>query len=372
MFTDALQFVVFVMLMFRGEDSSLRDHPEMTGAESQVNSSVMATAMVRTASEALGGSSTQTATEMAPLSGGRQEIFVSGAEDTLPATELHYVKSNEVRHDVWFPYIKGRTGAYLGVGSDQNYTLIGFSDVELVFLMDIDERVVNLHRVYSVFIKESESPEALLERWSPESKEASSQLLREAFADLPVARRKAIVSGYRSARETVYRHLRLVHGRKRDVGTTWLSNPRAYQRVRSLYLAGRVRMMLGDVTGAVSMASVVDILRRLEVPVGVVYLSNAEEFIPYNPNFVTHMSGLLSHDDSVLLRTLSGKGWDHADRMWNYQVQPLRDLKRRLAADKRPRSSKAMIRTADKDGVIYRAETPSGLSTVGCGSDGCR
>jgi hypothetical protein len=46
-------------------------------------------------------------------------------------------------------------GAYLGVGSDQNYTVAAAARSELMFLSDIDRSVVDLHRVYEVLIEAS-------------------------------------------------------------------------------------------------------------------------------------------------------------------------------------------------------------------------
>ena len=40
----------------------------------------------------------------------------------------HYVISNEDRHDLWLKTVQGKGGAYLGVGTDQNYVLAGWQN----------------------------------------------------------------------------------------------------------------------------------------------------------------------------------------------------------------------------------------------------
>ncbi|HEY8378164.1 MAG TPA: hypothetical protein VIK91_16830, partial [Nannocystis sp.] len=88
---------------------------------------------------------------------------MAGPEDILEKTPIHYVKSNEVRHDVFFPYVAGKGGAYIGVGSDQNYTVAAAAGSELMFLLDIDQSVVDLHRCYEPLIEASPDPRTLFE-----------------------------------------------------------------------------------------------------------------------------------------------------------------------------------------------------------------
>ncbi|MGB1276985.1 MAG: hypothetical protein ACPG77_14670, partial [Nannocystaceae bacterium] len=144
----------------------------------------------------------------APFSAEQQAIFLAGDADEPIRTDIHYAKSNEIRHDVWFPYIEGVAGGYVGVGSDQNYTLMGKARSEFGFLLDIDIRVVYLHQVYEVLIEASETPEELLNRFEESQQDASMALLEEALKETPEKERRKIIRYYRAARETVVRHLR--------------------------------------------------------------------------------------------------------------------------------------------------------------------
>ena len=156
------------------------------------------------------------------LSRGQRATMLAGAEDTLAPTPIHYVKSNEVRHDVWFPYMAGLGGAYLGVGSDQNYTVAGVARSELMFLSDIDRSVVDLHRIYEVLIEANDGPEALVQSFEAGQTAASIALLTTAFAGLPAPESRRLIGLYRAARETVYIHLqRVIKRRQGEVGTTW-------------------------------------------------------------------------------------------------------------------------------------------------------
>ncbi len=291
--------------------------------------------------------------------------MLAGEADTLTPTPIHYVKSNEIRHDVWFPYIAGHGGAYIGVGSDQNYTLIATARSELVFLLDIDINVVRLHRIYEVLIEASADPETLLQRWHEDSKAESIALLEQAFAELDEPERKRLIRQYKASRETVYRHLKIVIRRTRDgAATSWLSNPELYAHIRTLYQNDRIRAMGGDLTGGRSLMAVGAAAKALEVPVKVLYLSNAEEYFKYVSQYRENVRNLPLEDNSVVLRTIYSKEWVHADGLWGYQVQRLADFQTRLE-DAKNRSRNSMFRFAEKDRVLDRDTGVKGLSLLG-------
>jgi len=300
----------------------------------------------------------------APLTADQRATMLAGPEDSLVDTPIHYMKSNEVRHDVFFPYVAGKGGVYVGVGSDQNYTLAAAAGSELMFLLDIDQSVVDLHRCYEALIEASPDPKTLYDRWSPTAVDASVQVLETAYAGLPEADRKRIVRLYKAARETVYVHLDRVYRRHQgDAPTAWLSNPGMYQYIRSMFLADRVRMMPGDLTGGSSLQSVGAAARALGLPVRLVYFSNAEEYFEYNKQFVANVEALVGDQDSLVLRTIYSKKWVHADQLWAYQVQPLTDYRTRLG-DRKNRSRNPMLRYAEIDGTLNKDTGVKGLSLI--------
>jgi len=278
--------------------------------------------------------------------------------------EIHYVQSNETRHDLFFPYIAGKGGAYIGIGSDPNYTMMAASGCQLAFLLDIDYRVVDLHRIYEILVQRAETPRKLIDFFAPEAEASTIAVLEEALAGLDEVEIRRIVRGYKVGRETVRLHLERVVARHRDgKPTSWLSNPKMYASIRALFQQGRVRIMSGDLTGAASLKSVADAARALEVHVLVLYVSNAEEYFKYTRQFAANIAALPITTDSVLLRTIYSEKWEHAD-LWAYQVQPLADLERRLE-NRQNRSRRPMLRLAERDGTLERETGRKGLSLVG-------
>lgn len=305
---------------------------------------------------------------VAPLDVHQRARLLHGAEDPPLDVETHYIQSNETRHDLFFPYIDAVGGAYVGVGSDQNYTIAAKARAELMFLMDIDTRVVDLHRMYAVFISAAESPDALLKRWDAEHRELSESELEAGLSDLDPRHRARIVRGYRNGRETVFRHLQRVMARSRDrVPSTWLSDPKLYVHIRDLYRAHRVRIMVGNLAGEASLRTVADACRSLDTPVRVVYFSNAEEYFDYGRTFADSVRSLAGDTRSMVLRTIYSQAWEHAD-LWAYQVQPLLDFQTRLG-DRRNRSRTPMLRIAKTEGVLDLRPAQEGLTTVGLVGD---
>lgn len=304
-----------------------------------------------------------------PITEEQRAIMLAGEEEDRITTPIHYVQTNERRHDVWFPYLTDKRGIHVGVAADQNYTLIGVAKSEFVFLMDLDWRVSELHRAYEVLIEASEDPQTLHQRFHEDSADASAELIEQGLrGKVDDAQLRQIVSSWRGARETVYRHLAKVISRtEAGANTSWLSNPEYYAHIRKLYQNDRVRFLVGDLTGPKTLATIAKAADGLGLPVTVVYLSNAEEYYDYTSQYRQNIKALPSNENSIVLRTIYSKEWVHADSLWNYQVQPLADYKARLDDPKLTRRTR-MLTAVDKEGVLEKdAGGIKGLSRVNIG-----
>src|SRR5579872_4283882 len=96
-----------------------------------------------------------------PLSPAQAGALVAPPNEKPYDVRLHFLQSNERRHDLFFPVVQGRGGAYLGVGADQNYTLAATAQARLVFLIDIDSEVTELHRLYQALVPAANTPAEL-------------------------------------------------------------------------------------------------------------------------------------------------------------------------------------------------------------------
>ncbi len=125
-----------------------------------------------------------------------------GRATTTCRDPFPYVKANEGRTHVWAPFVTNLGGAYLGVASDQNYSLIAAARSELAFLMDYDPRVVALHRRLRALILHSETPEAFIARFAPEAQRESLALLEQVYPDAPDL--PALKAGFRANRDELH------------------------------------------------------------------------------------------------------------------------------------------------------------------------
>jgi hypothetical protein len=96
--------------------------------------------------------------------------------------------------------------------------------------------------------------------------------------------------------------------------------------------------------------------------VRVVYLSNAEQFFDYTPEFIRNMRSLPVDDRSVLLRTDRSRKLKRAPGgRWHYVVHDFRDFLERIETGAYPRSF-ALIADLIAAGPPALGET--GVSTI--------
>jgi hypothetical protein len=298
---------------------------------------------------------------LAALTEAEKAAFLAGDEERIFSKREHFTISNEYRHDLWFPYVRDLGGVYVGVASDQNYTLMAVARSELGYLIDLDRQVVHLHRIYMALIAASPDPDAFLARFGAASavQRETRGLLEAALADMSPRDRFDALAFLDANRDALREYLKTVRNTRRgEQGVTWLADPALYDYVRQMVAGGRLRPINGNLLGKKAMATIAASVGALGKQVGILYISNAEEYLYYTPQFATNVRALPAAANGVVLRTIHDRfeGWESngdGDKRWNYQVQPLDDFQARLA-DRKNNSRDAMLARANKEGVIER------------------
>ena len=259
-----------------------------------------------------------------PLSAQALKALWSSPEDPKPAqlggpyAGTSYLSGNEWNMHLFYPKIKGVGGGYMGVGSDQAYLLMGWSRPEIAWLTDYDPLVQQIHRVHFAFFKEAKTPEAFLRLWSKEGQADALSVLERDYKDdpkLPLLRK--IYGKWRPA--IARRHSRLKKDLKERGIPSFMSEQSSYDHVRGLIQAGRVRPMLGNLLESQGLIGAGKVARELGVPIRVLYLSNAEEYWEYTPQFRQNIQGLPFDESSYTLHTLSV--WT-VTKDYRYAIQP--------------------------------------------------
>jgi hypothetical protein len=214
----------------------------------------------------------------------------------------HYVISNEDRHDLWLKTIANKGGAYIGVGTDQNYVLAGWQRPELMVLFDFDQVVVNVHYVYRVFFIHSKDPEEFKGLWEAKNEATALKLLTDAYPH--PKQRAAILEAYKMSRASVLSRFRKVASIYKIHNIRWfLDDQGQFDYIAQLFRTGRVVMVRGDLTVGTSLSSIASAISAIGMKLSVLYLSNAERYFTYSEGFKKSMLSLPYGDDAVVIRT---------------------------------------------------------------------
>jgi hypothetical protein len=257
-----------------------------------------------------------------PLTEDEKKIFLSSPEDEPPASrvdERHYYHSNENAHELFFPYLAKGGGGYIGIGADQNYTLIAAGRPQLAWIIDYDRVVILLHGIHRAFILESPTPEEFLGLWDEKNEEKALAAIRKHGEGNPSL--GEIEDLYAKSRGKLHAYFQVIIRKKKgDRPLTWLSDPGAYAFIRDMIRCGRVRAMVGNLVGDRALKGIGSAAGKLGVTIRALYLTNVEgiESLPVDR-------------DSVILRTVCAKqGFERGDYKWHYNIQAVADFKKLL------------------------------------------
>jgi hypothetical protein len=178
----------------------------------------------------------------------------------------------------------------------------------------------------------AEDPESFRGLWAPEREDAVRTWLEEALSSLSPEERKASLAAFKAARKLVHARLKRVKAAYLALGIpTFLTDAAHYGHVRSLWLAGRVFALRGDLLGRQTLRAIGAASRAAGLSVGALYLSNAEQYFDYLPDFRDNLLALPFDETGVVLHTISWKGFGFADGDYHYSPQPGRAFQRWLS-----------------------------------------
>lgn len=274
---------------------------------------------------------------------------------------LHFLKSNERRHDLFFSALRGIGGGYLGVGADQNYTLAAVARADVMWLVDIDGDVIDWHRIYAALIP-----------IAPTAADLSTLLTGRRDADVQAALRSRWDAAeatrlwpvYLRYRGYLLNHFAVEREYKwRSAPATWLSDPTLYQHIHRLMSERRVVSRVGDLHGERTVIAIGASAQAAGIKLHTIYLSNVEQWFHYSAQFQRNMAALPHDAATVVLRTLArGELVLPEQDRWHFSVQTLDDFLARMQAPVAPLTSVHGLMPA-----MLRATSPGvrGVSWIG-------
>lgn len=253
-----------------------------------------------------------------------RDRFAAIEADPVPkaiTNNKHYVISNEGFIHLFEPTVRDLGGVMVGVGTDQMYTMAGWSRPQVLVLLDFDQMIVDLHAAYEAFFASSADPQAFVALWAKGHGDAARASIEERWRAAPERLQRALAA-FRYAREKVHRRLLKVQRKSaRYAIPSFVSDADQYAFVRGLYAEGRVVAVRGDLLATNAMAQTAAAARASGLTVRVMYLSNTEMYFNYNKAFKANLLALPVDGRSVIIRTMPIKPVDYM-----YIVQSAYDL----------------------------------------------
>jgi len=214
--------------------------------------------------------------------------------------DLHYVVSNESRHYFFEEIVRDRGGLFIGLGTDQNYLLAGWSKPEVIILFDFDQYVVDLHEVYGALFIMAKDAETLIDLWSHRQRKTTYDALSKHFATHP--RRDTLLKRFKVQRQRIVKRMRWIVETYREAKTaTFLSDPAQYAHIRALWMQGRVHSIRGDLREPQAMNDIATFAKKIQMPVRVFYFSNAMDYFKWDIGTFRNNIVALPFDDTSLV-----------------------------------------------------------------------
>ncbi|HQP49495.1 MAG TPA: hypothetical protein PKX12_12240 [Spirochaetota bacterium] len=244
----------------------------------------------------------------APAESEQLVLFSNTPQENLSPTKWdigNTIISNEARLELYHPHIKDIGGGYISVGGTQNFILASWANSEWVWLMDFTRRVVAANKIHIAFLKHAENPAAFRELWKKKSYKTVEKILKDEYSQLPEY--QFIRQTWNVGRQYIPWRFgsldRLVKKRKYKI---WLNDQDLYQRLRSLAQRGRIMAVRGNLNGPTTVLGVAETAKKMQVPIRIIYFSNAEEYMrTYSPQFRKNFTALPVDEKSKVLRTIS-------------------------------------------------------------------
>ncbi|TGK07490.1 hypothetical protein EHO59_05145 [Leptospira semungkisensis] len=219
----------------------------------------------------------------------------------------HYPASNERRLDLFKSRVEGLGGGYVGVGTDQNLTLIAWAKSDYAYLSDFDPVTVSINRIHLYFLELAPNYAEFAKLWDPKNKKETLLVLEKKFSTDPEY--QVILKSYEIALRKGGVAQRLGDlpkiSKVYPAFTSFHNDTKDYEFLRNMVLEGRILAVDGNLLGDKTLHSVSEKAKELGIPVRILYTSNAEEYFRYPDGMKSNFLNLYGDSRSIVVRTLT-------------------------------------------------------------------
>lgn len=233
----------------------------------------------------------------------------------------HYWIGNEDRMDIFADDVKDKGGVHVGVGAEQNWLLVGWSKPQVAVMMDFDQSIVDLQRVYFVAFNKATTKEEFKALWLDKTRQGLRDGVKAAYEGVD---RQGALAALDVARWSIERRFQKLETQMAAKGLPWfLVDDAQYKACRDLVVGGRAFAVRGDLTAAKTMQAIGAAANTAGLKVRTLYLSNAEQYFMYKKQVRANYKALPFDDQSVVLRTHGWRSlkWAQDGNSYHYGVQ---------------------------------------------------
>lgn len=215
-------------------------------------------------------------------------------EEIIEASQSHATVSNEPSLFETFPYIKHVSGAGLGVGFDQMFDIAVNTQLTEIFVVDVlpevslaTKTVLEVGRRHHELFGSYPTVEQFLAYFQERNLHLTLEAISHQFTAEELAHIKNILTATVKEKKTdqpiadaplqIEYYLRF-KSQQPDYAS-WLSTPENLHKILQMYERGQLTPILGDVTGEKTMPAIAAKLTAQNIPLSLVYLSNAKYYI---------------------------------------------------------------------------------------------
>ncbi len=203
------------------------------------------------------------------------------------------------------PYLARLGGAYLGIGGEQNLTMMSWAQSRIGWIVTDNPLAYRVWQLQRRLILLSKNRRTYLRRWyAGRFRRRTIRLLRQQIQE--PAKVKSEVKLYRRVRRRVQRMYRLGLRRHRKYRyfQHWLRRDASYQYIRAMFQTKRLNILYSDLANITAVQAIAKSLRRLKLPLRIFYLSHYEDLYKKSPaSFLKGLSSLPMDERSLILRT---------------------------------------------------------------------
>lgn len=255
----------------------------------------------------------------------------------------HYPASNERRIDLFWDAIDSLGGVYLGVGTDQNFSLAARARSEYIILMDFDPGIVSVNKLHIQFLRASGNYDTFKSFWDRKNKEKTLEFIKGLGTENVSELKFALELGQKPG-IGVPERLKELDFMHRNFGLETFSHKDSdFQYLRAMAGENKITALHGDLTGINVLQEISRVLQKNGLTINLVYTSNAEEYFRFPPNFRKNILSLPISEKSILVRTLTAGaksfGFPEGEKFpddypFHYNYQKLSNLKKWMEVPK--------------------------------------